>query len=121
MIGLSAPDALIMDLFGPFAGRHHDMRMVTESDINRHIRDLQLGNKNQYCMYADKGYADMSHLIAAYHGANLTQPQIQINCILTLVRVSVEWYFGNISEIKCTLISRVASNCSCNQLENTID
>lgn len=83
-----------MDLFGPF----DDMRMVRESDINRRIRDLQLGNENQYCMYADKGYADMSHLIAAYHGANLTQPQIQINGILTSLRVSVEWCFGKISE-----------------------
>ena len=98
MIGLSAPDVLIMDLFGPFAGRHHDMRMVRESHINSRIRDLQLGNENQYCMYADKGYADMSHLVAAYHEANLTQPQIQINGVLTLVRVSVEWCFGKISE-----------------------
>ena len=55
MTGLSAPDGLIMNLFGPFAGRHHDMRVVRESDINSRIRDLQLGNENQYCMYADKG------------------------------------------------------------------
>ena len=98
MIGLSAPNGLIMDLFEPFAGHHHDMRMVRESDINGWIGALQLGNENQYCMYADKGYADMSHLIAAYHGANLKQPQIQFNGVLTLVRVSVEWCFGNVSE-----------------------
>jgi nuclease HARBI1 len=96
--GLSAPDGIIMDLFGPIAGRHHDMIMVRESNINSRIRDVQLDNDQQYVMYADKGYVDMTHLIAAYHGAELTVPQIQINGILALVRVSVEWCFGKITE-----------------------
>jgi nuclease HARBI1 len=96
--GLSAPDGIIMNLFGPIAGRHHDMIMVRESNINGRIRDVQLDNDQQYVMYADKGYVDMTHLIAAYHGAELTVPQIQINGILALVRVSVEWCFGKITE-----------------------
>ena len=96
--GLSAPDGLIIDLFGPIAGRHHDMRMVRESNINGRIRDVQHDNDQQYVMYADKGYVDMTHLVAAYHGAELTPPQIQINGILALVRVSVEWCFGKITE-----------------------
>ena len=87
-----------MDLFGPVAGRHHDMIMVRDSNINGRVRDVQLGNDQQYIMYADKGYVNMTHLVAAYHGANLTPPQVQINGVLSLVRVSVEWCFGKICE-----------------------
>ena len=87
-----------MDLFGPIFGRHHDLIMVRESNINNRMRDLQIGHENQYTMYADKGYVDLTHLVAAYHGAHLTQPQIQINGVLSLVRVTVEWCFGKIAE-----------------------
>ena len=87
-----------MDLFGPISGRHHDLIMVRESNINNRMRDLQIGHENQYTMYADKGYVDLTHLVAAYHGAHLTQPQIQINGVLSLVRVTVEWCFGKIAE-----------------------
>ena len=87
-----------MDLYGPVAGRHHDMIMVRESNINGRVRDVQIGNDQQYVMYADKGYVNMTHLVAAYHGVHLTPPQIQINGILSLVRVSVEWCFGKITE-----------------------
>ena len=71
-----------MDLYGPVAGRHHDMIMVRESNINGKVRDVQIGNDQQYVMYADKGYVNMTHLVAAYHGVHLTPPQIQINGIL---------------------------------------
>ena len=63
-----------MDLYEPVAGRHHDMIMVRESNINRRVRDVQLGNYQQYVIYADKGYVNMTHLVAAYYGANLTPP-----------------------------------------------
>ena len=33
-----------MDLYGPVAGRHHDMIMVRESNINGKVRDVQIGN-----------------------------------------------------------------------------
>jgi nuclease HARBI1 len=87
-----------MDLFGPIAGRHHDMIMVQESGINGKFRDLQVGQEAQYVMYADKGYADRTHILAAYHGAELTLPQIQINGVMTLLRITVEWCFGKITE-----------------------
>ena len=96
--GLSAPDGLPMDLFGPIAWSHHDMMMVREININVRIRDLQIGCVNQYAMYADKGNVDMTHLVAAYHGVNSTLPQIQVNGVLALVRVIVEWCFGKITE-----------------------
>ena len=96
--GLSAPDGLLMDLFGPIAGRYHDMIMVQESGINGKFRDVQIGQEAQYVMYTDKGYADRTHLLAAYHGAELTLPQMQINGVMTLLRVAVEWCFGKITE-----------------------
>jgi nuclease HARBI1 len=74
------------------------MVMVRESNINARIRDLQIGREDQYVMYADKGYVDMTHIVAAYHGVGLTVPQIQVNGVLALVRVTVEWCFGKITE-----------------------
>ena len=49
-------------------------------------------------MYASKGYVNMTHLVAAYHGVHLTPPQIEINGILSLDKVSTEWCFGKITE-----------------------
>lgn len=87
-----------MDLYGPAAGRHHDTYMLRLSNINTRIAALQQGAPVQYKMYADKGYVNLSHLVAAYHGIHVTPAQIQINGIMTLVRISVEWCFGKISE-----------------------
>lgn len=97
-LGLTAPDGLVMDLYGPCPGRHHDQHMLRESNINQKIRDLQANSAIQYNMYADKGYVDLSHLVAGYHGANVTPQQVQVNGILSLVSVSVEWCFGKVTE-----------------------
>ena len=72
-IGLSDPHGMIIDLAGPYAGRHNDMVMFRESNINNKIIEIQLGNAEQYVMYADKGHINKSHINAAYHGQGLTQ------------------------------------------------
>jgi hypothetical protein len=91
-------DGMIVDCSGPHSGRRHDQRMFRDSNINDRIRDVQLGNEVQYLVYADKGYTDTTHCVAAYHGAVLTAAQVQVNGVLTHARVTVEWCFGKVTE-----------------------
>ena len=59
---------------------------------------MEANSAIQFNMYAYKRYVDLSHLVAEYHGANVSPEQIPVNGILSLVRVSVEWFFGKVTK-----------------------
>jgi nuclease HARBI1 len=97
--GTSAPDGMIVDLFGPVAGSRHDQHVNDISGFNERLRDCQIGNALQFKDYADKGYIVKSHGHVAYKGKNLPQPLVDANMAMSPQRIGIEWAFNKISQI----------------------
>jgi nuclease HARBI1 len=95
--GVSAPDGMIVDFYGPLAGRRHDTHVLNSSFFNERLAQAQQGLPVQYKYYADKGYYAKSHGYAAYKGKNLPQLLVDENARMSGQRVGIEWTFGNIA------------------------
>jgi hypothetical protein len=95
--GVSAPDGMIVDFYGPLAGRRHDTHVLNSSLFNERLAQAQQGMAIQYKYYVDKGYYAKSHGYAAYKGQNLPQLFIDENEKMSKHRVGIEWVFGNIA------------------------
>jgi hypothetical protein len=83
------PDGLLMDISDPCApGMSHDSHMLTDSRLNQRMADLQIGQRQQFTYYCDKGYPIMtSHGRGAFrHGVNMTPEQRNENRIMKIPR-----------------------------------
>ena len=92
---VTTPDGIISSFYGPVAGRHHDLRVLKDSGLTEAIRANS--SFDGYYLYGDPGYHSTDILIAPWKGAGLTPDQVEINKIMSSVRVSVEWSFGLVS------------------------
>ena len=52
----SAPDGLVLHLFGPMEGRRHDMFLYRESEIYQVLQTFLLISERQYYLYGDVAY-----------------------------------------------------------------
>ena len=78
-----------------FPGSRHDSHIYTSSLFNRRFAEIQQINNIQYKTYADKGYYNDTHTVAAYH-INIYTPieHRNANNIMTQQRIGVEWGIG---------------------------
>jgi hypothetical protein len=93
---VSAPDGLILHLFGPVEGRRHDMTLYRESNIDHLLQSSMNINGVQYCLYGDPAYCLRPYLQVGYQGSNLTADQILFNASMSKVRIAVEWAFRDV-------------------------
>ena len=94
--GVSGPDGIVYDIFGPLCGRRHDVLIFRKSSFNVRFGNIQNHNEVQYVAYADKAYTDCSHVLGAYHGHNVTEEHKVHNNIMKSVRIGIEWAFMKI-------------------------
>jgi len=88
--GVSAPDGMIVDFFGPLPRVRHDQYLIDKSKFNERLAAYQQNNNLQYKSYSDKGYIAQSHLHVAYRGRILPQPLIDANIAMSAQRIGVE-------------------------------
>jgi DDE superfamily endonuclease len=93
---ISAPDGLILHLFGPMEGRRHDMTLYRASQIDGVLQHSLLINEIQYYLYGDAAYCLRPYLQTGYHGSTLNMEQIQFNMSMSRLRIAVEWAFRDI-------------------------
>lgn len=97
-IGLQAitgPDGMIYDVHTVEVGRRNDAHFMTRSNVNNVLATSQLGHTRQYKVYLDKGYATLSHCIAATR-MNPTPQQTRDSAYMSTVRISVEHVFSKL-------------------------
>jgi hypothetical protein len=100
-VGVSAPDGMIVDFYGPVAGARHDQFVINESQFNQRFAASQHGNQRQFKAYCDKAYINQSHIHAArrnFAGAPLTEFELNENGVMASLRIAVEWAFNVISQ-----------------------
>jgi nuclease HARBI1 len=99
--GVSGPDGIVYDLFGPVPGRRNDKFVLRESMFIERFRDIQANNVIQYHAYTDKGYESSTYIKSAYRryaGFELNENQLLENSIMSRCRQGIEWTFGKITE-----------------------
>jgi len=97
--GLTTPDGMIVQMFGPLEGVRHDQRVLTESGLQEMLRAYMTARFGQdirtwYYVYADKGYAISDVIQPSYKGRDLQQLDARVaNIVMSAKRVSVEHSF----------------------------
>ena len=79
-------------------GRRHDAFLLSKSNLNTRLAEVQQGNAVQCKVYGDAAYPIMSHIDRGFKGANLTPTQKAYNRSLSKVRIREEWMFGKVVE-----------------------
>ena len=95
-------------------GRRHDAYLLSESNLNARLAEVQQGNAVQCKVYGDAAYPIMSHIDRGFKGANLTPTQKAYNRSLSKVRICVEWMFGKwLRSLRSLTTGRILSSaCS---------
>jgi hypothetical protein len=100
-VAISAPDGMIVDFYGPVAGRHHDQDVLNESEFDMRFQESQLLELVKYKAYGDKGYISNGYIHGShknYEGAPLPPLLLAENNLMHSIRVAVEWTFNTISQ-----------------------
>ena len=92
---VTTPDGMVVHLFGPVAGRHHDLFVLRESGLQEAI--AQDDRFAPYVLYGDPGYLSTNQISCPFKGSNIDAAQQEFNRLMSSARVSVEWAFGIIS------------------------
>ena len=90
------PDGLIACLSGPYIGKRHDSRMLTESGILDKLRTLFAEQGVVYALYGDLAYAQNIYVFGGYNAPAPDSPEAVFNQVMSSVRISVEWGFSNV-------------------------
>jgi nuclease HARBI1 len=94
---VTAPDGMVLNLFGPMEGRRHDMHIFHSSDIEDKLSGSMLFNGIQYHLYADAGYVLRPYMLVGFGGSLAPQEQ-DLNRRMSRVRVAIEWAFKDIKK-----------------------
>ncbi|KAH9112469.1 hypothetical protein AeMF1_013204 [Aphanomyces euteiches] len=95
--GITAPDGIVVGMYGPVEGRRHDATVLSMSrmlDIFRAHEILQ-----DYCIYGDPAYGCQQCLSSPFRNAQAGSPEAAFNAAMSSVRESVEWSFHIIKSL----------------------
>lgn len=112
--GVSFPDGMIGDLYGPVPGSRHDSYISRVSRIMDRMRDCQIGRHVQYGLYRDKAYCNIPPWgYAAHRKPNapleMDPALAHENRVMSKLRLGVEWAFGKV--MTCTRFLGASSLC----------
>ena len=88
--GVTAPDGIVLSMYGPVEGRRHDSTLLAMSGL---LETLELiPDMKGYLLYGDPAYGcreNLSSFPNAAHGSH----EAEFNSAMSSVRESVEWSF----------------------------
>lgn len=94
-----APNGMIANFFGPVEGKRHDSRMLTMSGLLEKLQEHSYSLTGEaLCLYGDPAYPHRVHLQRPFaRRAAMAQNEQAFTQSMSMVRVSVEWVFGDIA------------------------
>ena len=92
---ITAPDGLIISCCGPYLGKSHDLRMLSESGIQERLLPFTRQETIQYNILGDKAYRFQSQIMTPV--TLPTEQETEYNRVISSVRIAVEWGFGKVS------------------------
>eukprot|EP00033_Pygsuia_biforma_P005605 GCRY01006191.1.p1 GENE.GCRY01006191.1~~GCRY01006191.1.p1 ORF type:complete len:384 (+),score=7.06 GCRY01006191.1:425-1576(+) len=94
--GVSTPNGIIQEMYGPVPAHRHDARILRESGLLEKLKNNCELNGEWVYLYGDPAYPNRPFLIRPYTGHHLTAEQNAFNYRMSKVRQSVEWAFKDI-------------------------
>jgi DDE superfamily endonuclease len=95
---ISAPDGLVLHLFGPMEGRRYDMFLYNASGIDQVLQTTLSISGRQYYIYGDVAYTLRPYLQVGFKGSTLSPDEVVFNLSMSKVRVAVEWAFRDVKQ-----------------------
>ena len=94
------PDGSIACLYGPVPAKMHDAKLLRESGLLDQLEEIMPPDRDStiYTLYGDLAYAQFMYLIGGFHNADVGTDEALHNCIMSSMRITVEWGFGTIIE-----------------------
>ena len=97
---VALPKGLIANLYGPVDGRRHDAGMLKDSGLLNDLQRVAFSPTGDVlCLYGDPAYPLRPHLMAPFRLREVsvfTENMEAFNEVMSSVRVSVEWLFGDV-------------------------
>lgn len=92
------PNGMNFHVWGPISVRHNDLNSLYDSEINRLIAELQLGEDFQFVIYGDSAYiyVNSSHIRARHNNNPNSVRHILENRSMSSCREVIEWDYGDI-------------------------
>lgn len=81
-------------LYGPEAGRHHDMYLFQDSIEDELAFNLHDDQGNFYALFGDQGYCRRPGLQCPVKKVRLREDEAALNASMSTLRQVVEWIFG---------------------------
>ena len=92
-------------MFGPVEGKQHDSIMLADSGLLNQLQQHSFDTGGRpLCIYGDPAYPLRVHLQSGFRGANITREEELWNSKMSSVRQAVEWIFGDIVLLYCTML-----------------
>jgi nuclease HARBI1 len=90
--GITTPDGMIVQMFGPIPGARHDNHILERSGLVEFLRE----HFPQDIVFGDAAYPKYPFLLSPFDNVNLTPNEIAFNKRMSSVRESVEWGFKDV-------------------------
>lgn len=94
--GVTLPNGIIADFWGPISARHNDIYILRVSQIHQRWKNAQVGNSAQFKLFGDGIYPIMSHLQSRNTDRQPMRQSAHENSHMAKTRTCVEWSFGKI-------------------------
>jgi DDE superfamily endonuclease len=95
---ITAPDGLILHVYGPDEGRRHDMTLYAKKDMDFIQSENLLIAGKQSCFYGDPAYVLMPWMQVGIPAVTATPDEAAYNSLMSSSRVAVEWSFKDIEQ-----------------------
>ncbi|KIJ40478.1 hypothetical protein M422DRAFT_101351, partial [Sphaerobolus stellatus SS14] len=94
-----SPDGLVIHIYGPVDGRHHDETVYKESGLSKLLEKHFWTPEGQpLFLYGDPAYSVGPHIMSPYKGPVLTPQQQVFNNAMSRIREPVEWLFKEVTQ-----------------------
>lgn len=95
---VTAPDGLILHIFGLTEGRQPDSVMYARSGTDDFLRDNLVIENKQYFIYGDASYRLRPWLATSYPRRTASSKEIEFNRSMNVVRTCVEWSYAELKQ-----------------------
>ena len=93
---ITAPDGIILHLFGPLEGRRHDSTLYRSSGIDRGLGEILMANGLQHCIYGDPAFLHRPWLQVGFKGPALDEDKKNFNRSMNQARICSKWRYKDI-------------------------
>ena len=95
---VTAPNGLIIHVFGPINGRRHDSFLLRSSQLLESLAQLTVNAGLHFCIFGDSAYPINDFILRMNKGPGLSREQVAFNTEMSKHRVTVEWGYRDIIE-----------------------